>query len=162
MYPQGIPSIMQEDKIVAIKVALKTRELLKERGKKGDTYERIIKGMFSDLETRRSEERIVDMSKIVESARFHHGVGLNSIDIVLLDEPKTHITIFPGITKHEDIALSERELDEVIAILSREKEVMLKQSNFPPIYEEMLTSLIKDQTWYRTKKVKKGEEKDED
>jgi len=107
-------------------------------------------------------EKMTNTSKIVESANFYRGIDISSIDIVLLDEPKTHITIFPGITKHEDIALSERELDEVIAILSREKEVMLKQRNFPPIYEEMLTSLIKDQTWYRTKKVKKGEEKDED
>ena len=104
----------------------------------------------------------MNMSKIVESANFYRGIGISSIDIVLLGEPKTYITIFPGITKHEDMALGETELDEVIAILSREKEALVKHNNFPPIYEEMLTSLINDQTWYRTKKVKKGEEKDED
>ena len=150
---------MKEDKIVMIKVKAETREKLKDRGKKGDTYEKVISKMLSDSEGWVNK---MNTSKIVESAHFNRGIGISSIDIVLLDEPKTDITIFPGITKHKDMPLSETELDEVIAILSREKEVMLKQSNFSPIYEEMLTSLIKDQTWYRTKKVKKGEEKDED
>jgi len=44
--------IKKEEMIVAIKVTLKTREKLKSMGKKGDTYESIIRGMFSDLETR--------------------------------------------------------------------------------------------------------------
>ena len=103
----------------------------------------------------------MNKSKIVKSANFYRGMGASSIDIVLSDTPTTSITIFPGITQHRDIPLGEKELDEVIAILSREKEVMLKENNFPPIYGEMLTSLIKSQTGYHTKKVKKGEDKDE-
>ena len=41
---------MEEDKIVMIKVNAKTREKLKERGKKGDTYEKVISKMLSDSE----------------------------------------------------------------------------------------------------------------
>jgi len=48
---------MKEDKIVMIKVTREQREKLKARGKKGDTYADVIRGMFSDLETLRTEEQ---------------------------------------------------------------------------------------------------------
>ena len=41
---------MEEGKIVTVKVTWKTRERLKARGKKGDTYEKIIREMLIDLE----------------------------------------------------------------------------------------------------------------
>ena len=41
--------------------------------------------------------------------------------------------------------LSEKEIEESIAILSQHKVVMLKERNFPPIYEDMLSDLIKAQ-----------------
>jgi len=47
---------MKEDKIVMIKVTMEQREKLKARGKKGDTYADVIREMFSDLETKRTEE----------------------------------------------------------------------------------------------------------
>jgi len=40
---------MEEFKVVTIKVTWKTREELKARGKKGDTYEKIIRRMLFDL-----------------------------------------------------------------------------------------------------------------
>ena len=39
-------------------------------------------------------------------------------------------------------ALSKREVEQVVSILSHDKEAMLKQRNFPPIYDEMLSELI--------------------
>jgi len=41
---------MKEDEIVAIKVTRMTREKLKARGNKGDTYEKVVTGMFKELE----------------------------------------------------------------------------------------------------------------
>jgi len=41
---------MEEDKIVLIKVKLKTREKLKAIGKKGDTYDDVISLLFGDIE----------------------------------------------------------------------------------------------------------------
>ena len=38
--------------------------------------------------------------------------------------------------------LSEKELEESIAILSQHKEVMLEERNFSPIYEDMLSDLM--------------------
>jgi len=40
---------MEEHKVVTIKVTWGTRERLKARGKKGDTYEKIIHRMLFDL-----------------------------------------------------------------------------------------------------------------
>lgn len=51
IYPQVIPySMIEKDKIVVIKVKLGTRDRLKARGKKGDTYENVISQMFGELE----------------------------------------------------------------------------------------------------------------
>ena len=47
---------MEEDEVVMIKVTREQREKLKARGKKGDTYVDVIRAMFSDLETIRTEE----------------------------------------------------------------------------------------------------------
>jgi hypothetical protein len=41
---------MEEDKIVRIKVKLKTREKLKAIGKKGDSYDDVISLLFGDTE----------------------------------------------------------------------------------------------------------------
>ena len=41
---------MEENKIVIIKVTLKTREKLKAIGKKGDTYDDVITQLFRELE----------------------------------------------------------------------------------------------------------------
>ena len=41
---------MEEDKIVLIKVKLKTRELLKAIGSKGQTYDDVITQLFIDSE----------------------------------------------------------------------------------------------------------------
>ena len=46
---------MKTDRVI-IKVERVTREKLKAKGKKGDTYEDVIQGMFSDLETRHKQE----------------------------------------------------------------------------------------------------------
>ncbi|MEA1957592.1 MAG: hypothetical protein U9N01_04475 [Euryarchaeota archaeon] len=40
----------EKDKIVMIKVKAKTREKLKARGRKGDTYNDVISSMFEELE----------------------------------------------------------------------------------------------------------------
>jgi hypothetical protein len=46
----------EKDKIVMVKVTWEIREKLKAKGKKGDTYDDVIRGMFSDLETRYPQE----------------------------------------------------------------------------------------------------------
>lgn len=50
MYHQVIHYSMEEDKIVRIKVKLKTREKLKTIGKKGDSYDDVISLLFEDIE----------------------------------------------------------------------------------------------------------------
>ena len=50
IYTQVILYNMDEKKIVIIKVTLKTRQKLKRRGSKGDTYDDVITQMFSELE----------------------------------------------------------------------------------------------------------------
>jgi len=49
---------MEEDKIVTIKVTWKIREKLKDRGKKGETYNDIITRMLEEL------VRILEESKV--------------------------------------------------------------------------------------------------
>jgi len=57
----------------------------------------------------------------------------------------TAIPLWQGNIEYCARALSEKELEEVIAILSQYKAVMLDERNFPPVYEEMLSDLIKTQ-----------------
>lgn len=47
----------EKDKIVVIKLKLSTRDRLKARGKKGDTYEAVISKMFGELEGNAGDKR---------------------------------------------------------------------------------------------------------
>jgi hypothetical protein len=49
--------MVEKDKIVVIKVKLGTRDRLKARGKKGDTYEVVITQMFGELEGDAGDKR---------------------------------------------------------------------------------------------------------
>jgi hypothetical protein len=82
--------------------------------------------------------------KHVKSAKFFRGVP-SSIDIILSSDSEC-ISLFTGIIGFCAKSLSEIELEEVIKILSSNKKAMLKQRNFPSIYEEMLSDLINVQT----------------
>ena len=55
------------------------------------------------------------------------------------------ISLWHGNIKYGARDLSEKELEVAVAILSQHKVVMLKARNFPPIYEDMLSDLVKAQ-----------------
>ena len=82
-------------------------------------------------------------NKNVVSANFWRGSGTTSCIEVFLDETPHSIDIWAGIIEHCAKRLGEKEIEEVISILSRTKDVLQKLHNFPPIYEEMLSDLIK-------------------
>ena len=81
--------------------------------------------------------------KNVKSANFCRE-GTPSMDIVLAKGP-VHISLFTDFIERYAKKLSEIELEQVILILSRDKEAMLKQHDFPLIFEEMLSDLIEVQ-----------------
>jgi hypothetical protein len=92
--------------------------------------------------------------KNVKSANFCCE-GTPSIDIVLAKGP-THISLFTGFIERQAKKLSEIELEQVISILSRDKEAMQKQHDFPLVFEELLSDLIKAQiVRYGVKRNKK-------
>ena len=80
--------------------------------------------------------------KHVKSAEFHREDP--RIDITFSKVSKSR-SLWGSIIDHCAKDLSEIELEEVISILSRKKDAMLKQRNFPPVYEAMLSDLIKVQ-----------------
>lgn len=67
-----------------------------------------------------------------------------SIEVTIRGASK-HISLWAGSIGFNARALSEIELEAAISILARSKDVMLKQRNFPPVYDEMLSDLIKVQ-----------------
>ena len=71
--------------------------------------------------------------------------GTPSIDIVLA-KGLAPISLFTGFIERHAKKLSEIELEQVISILSRDKEAMQKQHDFPLLFEEMLSDLIEAQT----------------
>ena len=85
-------------------------------------------------------------NKNVVSAKFYRKpfahTALIEVTIQGASEP---ISLFHDIIEYCAKTLSEIELEEVISILSHTKDVLLKRRNFPPIYEEMLSDLIKVQ-----------------
>jgi alkyl sulfatase BDS1-like metallo-beta-lactamase superfamily hydrolase len=88
-------------------------------------------------------------------ADFFRNSGVACIK-VYLPGVKGSISIFANIADLRSKSLGKREIEEVIDILSRKKEAMLKQRNFPQIYDEMLTELIEVQRKrYGVKKDKK-------
>lgn len=79
-------------------------------------------------------------SKRVKDAEFWRGGTVSGIDVYLPDV-KGRIPLFSSLLSRSAKALSERELEESIEILSHKAKVMLKQRNLPQIYDEMLTEL---------------------
>lgn len=77
------------------------------------------------------------------------------IDVHLRGLEKT-ISLVDGIIAYCSKALSEKEIKTVIEILECKKELMLKERNFPPVYEEMLSDLIEVYKERYTKQVNKG------
>lgn len=75
-------------------------------------------------------------------AEFHRSGTQVWIDVFLPDL-ESPIPIASTIVSHSAKALSERELEKVIEILSHKAEGMLKQHNFPLVYGEMLSELRK-------------------
>jgi len=97
-------------------------------------------------------------NKNVVSAKFCREpfVSTPSIEVTIRGASES-ISLFDGIIDHCARVLSEKELEGVIAILSEYKAVMLEERNFPPIYEEMLSDLIKVQkARYGTEGKKEG------
>ena len=84
---------------------------------------------------------MIRKNKHVESADFCRDYSNDSIEVVL-SGGSVHFSLFSEIIAHCAEVLSEIELEEVISILSRKKEAMLKQRNFPLVCEEMLSDLI--------------------
>ena len=84
---------------------------------------------------------MIRKNKHVESAEFCRDGSTSYIDVIL---PKVSgsISLWDGFIVFYAKELSEVELEEVISILSRKKEAMLKQRNFPLVCEEMLSDLI--------------------
>jgi hypothetical protein len=82
--------------------------------------------------------------KSIKSAVFRRISGLGVIEIPLSD---THfpLCVYSASIKHDLMSLGEKELEQVILILEHEKEAMLKEHNFPPLFDEMLSDLIKVQ-----------------
>ena len=82
--------------------------------------------------------------KYVESAEFCRCGSALYIDVVL---PKVSesISLWDGIIDFCAKKLSEKELEDVISILSRKKEAMVKGRNFPAAYGAMLSDLIEVQ-----------------
>ena len=94
-------------------------------------------------------------SKEVLQAEFYRGSSSPSIEVQFKGNKKT-ISLFESNIAYCARKLSEIEIEEVVTILSRDKKAMLKQRNFPPIYEEMLSDLIEVQRErYGVKKDKK-------
>ena len=96
--------------------------------------------------------------KHVESAEFRRVLATSYIQVTLPKVPEP-IRLWDGTIDLCAKNLSEVELEEVILFLSREKEVLSKQRNFPPVHEQMLSDLIKVQTerygLHAEKKVKR-------
>jgi hypothetical protein len=87
--------------------------------------------------------------------KFFRDSGCNSIDVILFEKAKC-ISLFKDGIAHCAKSLSETEIEEAVTLLSHEKKAMLKQRNFPPIYDEMLSDLIEVQrVRYGVKKDKK-------
>ena len=87
-------------------------------------------------------------------AKFCRSSNNNYISVSLPGLGGT-IELWEGLINLGCNVLGERELEQVVSILSREKETMLKQRNFPQIYEEMLTELIEVQRERYDSRVKK-------
>jgi hypothetical protein len=78
-----------------------------------------------------------------------------SLDVHLTGEVQP-VSLFRGIVELNSEKLSEKEIEAVIHIVTSKKRVMLKQRNFPQIYDELLTELIEVQRKrYEVKKDKK-------
>ena len=82
--------------------------------------------------------------KYIKSAEFRRGDSTSHI-VVTFSKLSKSLSLFGDVIDHCAKELSEIELEEVISILSREKDAMVKQRNFPPVYEAMLSDLIKVQ-----------------
>lgn len=88
-------------------------------------------------------------------AEFFRNPGGESID-VYLPRWKVTLNLFEGFIDNDSKVLSEKEIAKVIDILSRKKEAMLKQHNFPQVYDKILSELIGVQIErYGVKKAKK-------
>jgi hypothetical protein len=92
-------------------------------------------------------------SKEVLQAEFYRGRDSSSIEVQFKDNKGT-ISLFENNIAYYTRKLGEIEIEEVVTILSRDKKAMLKQCNFPAIYDKMLSDLIEVQ------RVRYGVEKD--
>jgi DNA-binding HxlR family transcriptional regulator len=81
-----------------------------------------------------------------------------SIDVYLAGEVQP-VSLFRDIVEHTSEALSEKEIEVVIHILTSKKRVMSMQRNFPQIYNKMLTELIEVQRKRYGKRVKKDKKR---
>jgi hypothetical protein len=81
-----------------------------------------------------------------------------SID-VYLDGEVQPVSLFRGIVEPTSEALSEKEIEVVIHILTSKKRIMSIQRNFPQQYNEMLTELIEVQRKRYGKRVKKDKKR---
>ena len=84
-------------------------------------------------------------NKNVVSANFRRESSSSSCIEVFLDGSSLSIDIWAGNIEYCAKSLGEKEIEEVISILSCTKDEMLKQRNFPQIYEEMLLELMEVQ-----------------
>ena len=82
--------------------------------------------------------------KHVKSAKFFRDSSTTSIVVILFENTKL-ISLFADNIARYTKNLSEIEIEEVVTILSHDKTAMLKQCNFPAIYDEMLSDLIEVQ-----------------
>ena len=64
-----------------------------------------------------------------------------SIEIKLMKGNET-ISLFGGIIENCSKTLSQKEIKTIIEILETKKELMLKECDFPKVYDEMLDDLI--------------------
>lgn len=91
-------------------------------------------------------------------AEFFRNSGVECIEVYLPGE-KESLDLIGGIVDSCSKVLSEKEIAKVIDILSRKKEAMLKQHNFPPVYAKMLSDLIDVQRKRYDKRAKKAKKR---
>ena len=77
----------------------------------------------------------------VQRVLFCRGACVEWIEVQLKGK-KEPISLYKNIIDHCSKKLSESEMGTVLEMLTRKKEVMLEECNFPYIYDEMLNELI--------------------
>ena len=96
----------------------------------------------------------IEMSKNVQ-AKFCRVPSAAHIEISLPGFEED-ILLWRGLISSSFDVIGSSDLEQVISILSRDKEAMLKRDNFPPVYDELLSELIDVQiARYGVKKEKR-------